>query len=156
MFSGQPDDRKGAAICLGTEAAGCSPEMATAWTLGGGDLHVVIHRVGAVCEGAAWGHCAWVRCHQPTSLEAVVTLAEDHLAAGAEETERGDHPTCRWLPVPVPQRKLPVPAVTERTVQTCPPFLLWIDSLYRVSRDTRAEEEHTQLLMPQSCREIIF
>lgn len=52
MFSGQPADRKGAAVRLGTEAAGCSHEMATAWTLGGGDLHVVTHRVGAVCEGA--------------------------------------------------------------------------------------------------------
>lgn len=114
LFSGQPADRKGVAIRLGTEAAGCSHEMATAWTLGGGYLHVVPHRVGAVCEAAAWGQCTWVRCHQPTSLEAV-TLAEDHLAAGAEEAERGGQPTCRWPPVRMPQRKLPVPTVTKRT-----------------------------------------
>lgn len=29
----------------------------------------------------------WVRCHQPGSLETVVTLAEDQLAARVEEVE---------------------------------------------------------------------
>lgn len=153
MFSGQSADRKGAAVRLGTEAAGCSHEMATAWTLGGGDLHVVTHRVGAVCEGAAWGQCAWVRCHRPTSLEAVVTLAEDHLAAGAEEAEWGRQPTCHWPPVPVPQRKLPVPAATERTLAWSPtnPFVALCPSQIPEAPSAASKPRRTAQTLGQEC-----
>lgn len=41
----------------------------------------------------------WVRCHQSASLEATVTLAEDHLAARTEAAEihsqPGDHSSCK-------------------------------------------------------------
>lgn len=46
--------------------------------------------------------------------------------------------------------------VRPEAVRTCPRFILLKDRLYRVSRDTRTEETHAQLLVPQGRREMIF
>lgn len=78
--------------------------------IGGGGPHARTYHAGAVCGGAPRAYRA---CHWPVSLEPEVTLAEDNLAAGMEEVERGGQPTGPRLPVPVPWKKLPAPADTS-------------------------------------------
>lgn len=79
--------------------------------IGGGGPHARTDHAGAVCGGAPWAYRAV--CHWPVSLEPEVTLAEDDLAAGMEEVERGGQPTGPRLPVPMPWKKLPAPADTS-------------------------------------------
>lgn len=47
------------------------------------DTHVFLEAIQATTEGALM--IRWVRFHRPTSLEAEVTLVEDHLAVGQRE-----------------------------------------------------------------------
>lgn len=70
---------------------------------------------GHTAQGAPWAHLTGQKFGDfwPVSLEPEVTLAEDDLAAGMEEVERGGQPTGPRLPVPVPWKKLPAPADTS-------------------------------------------
>ena len=59
---------------------------------------VVLERFGS--GGLPTATAAWVRCHRPSSLEAAVTLAEDHLIQCPAHTQ-GEKPE------PAPRRRLP-------------------------------------------------
>ncbi|KAL3969418.1 OTU domain-containing protein 5 [Sarotherodon galilaeus] len=72
----------------------------------------------------------WVRCHRPASLEVAVTLAEDHLAAGAGEPGEGGRKPSRQAPVLAPRRRVPAPAQAERAPALSPtnPFASFVPS----------------------------
>lgn len=65
-------------------------------------------------EGVPAETARWVRCHRPGSLEVAVTLAEDHLAAKAEEPGGASRPLSKQAPVPAPRRRAPAPAPGEQ------------------------------------------
>uniref|UniRef100_A0A669EMK6 CCHC-type domain-containing protein n=1 Tax=Oreochromis niloticus TaxID=8128 RepID=A0A669EMK6_ORENI len=65
-------------------------------------------------EGLPAETARWVRCHRPASLEVAMTLAEDHLAARAEEPGEGSQKPSKQAPVPAPRRRVPAPAQGER------------------------------------------
>lgn len=71
----------------------------------------------------SWG-AHWVRCHRPADLTAVVTLAEDHLAANPgpsrEEPQRSDRVLLPRLPVAVTQRRDGGPVGTEQAAGWSP------------------------------------
>lgn len=58
----------------------------------------------------------WVCCQWPASLEAAVTLAEDHLPSRAEGLERVSQPLNRQGPVQGPRLGIPAPVPVERTL----------------------------------------
>ncbi|XP_026003826.1 uncharacterized protein LOC113009615 [Astatotilapia calliptera] len=65
-------------------------------------------------EGLPAETARWVRCHRPASLEVAVTLAEDHLAAGAGEPGDAGRRPNKQAPVPAPRRRVPAPGQAER------------------------------------------
>ncbi|CAI5658374.1 unnamed protein product [Oreochromis niloticus] len=81
-------------------------------------------------EGLPAETVRWVRCHRPTSLEVAITLAEDHLAAGAGEPGEGGRKPSRHAPVPAPRRRVPALAQAERAPVLSPtnPFASFVPS----------------------------
>ncbi|XP_076743966.1 uncharacterized protein LOC143419988 [Maylandia zebra] len=81
-------------------------------------------------EGLPAETARWVRCHRPASLEVAVTLAEDHLAAGAGEPGDAGRRPNKQAPVPAPRRRVPAPGQAERLPALSPtnPFAALVPS----------------------------
>uniref|UniRef100_A0AAQ4REK5 Gypsy retrotransposon integrase-like protein 1 n=1 Tax=Gasterosteus aculeatus aculeatus TaxID=481459 RepID=A0AAQ4REK5_GASAC len=82
---------------------------------GAGGAPAVVEKVvmEQFLEGLPPRTAAWVRYHRPATLEAAVTLAEDHLAVHPGGRGEGGRPTASTQPVPAPRRSSPRPVATR-------------------------------------------
>ncbi|XP_069027698.1 uncharacterized protein [Embiotoca jacksoni] len=64
-------------------------------------------------EGLPARTAAWVRCRHLATLEAAVTLAEDHLAVHPSGQGDGSRPPAAARPIPAPRRRIQQPGVAR-------------------------------------------
>lgn len=79
----EPDDGRGSAFPVSLEHPRCNDEVAAPWVVGGGFADAGAGGPGTVRGGHPWRES----CHWLASLEAAITLVEEHLAMRPDEAE---------------------------------------------------------------------